>query len=364
MPLHICHLTSIHQPVDVRIFHKECSSLAKAGYKVSLIHPGELNEVRNGVTIIGLSIKAKSRLQRMTKTVNAVFKKAAESNADIYHLHDPELMRIGVKLLKQGKKVIYDAHEDLPRQISGKDWIPSLIRDAVSSIAEKSENNFARKATAVVAATPFIASRFKKINAKTIDINNYPILEEFEKSSVLKPGNEICYIGGISRIRGIYELIGALEKINVTLNLAGTFEDAITENELKQLDGWSKVKFHGYVGRKEVNEILSRSSIGMVTLYPQINYLDSLPIKMFEYMAAGIPVIASDFPYWKTIVESNQCGVTVNPKNSTEIAATIQQLIGNSSLMKQLGENGRKAVEEKFNWKMEEKKLIQLYESL
>ncbi len=364
MFLQVCHLTSVHQPLDVRIFHKECSSLARAGHKVFLVHAGELNEIRNGVTIIGLSIGTKGRFQRMTKTVNAVYQKAVELNADVYHLHDPELMRIGKKILKTGKKVIYDAHEDLPRQISGKDWIPSVIRNVVSSFAEKTENNFAEMATAVVAATPFIASRFRKINSKTTEINNYPILEEFEKSSIKKPGNEICYIGGISRIRGIYELIEAIEKTSVTLNLAGTFEDAVTENEIKQLNGWNKVKFYGYVGRKQVNEILNRSSIGIVTLYPQINYLDSLPIKMFEYMAAGIPVIASDFPYWKSIVESNQCGVTVNPKNSTEIAAMIQQLIDNPPMMKQSGENGRRAVEEKFNWKNEERKLIQLYESL
>lgn len=360
----ICHLTSVHQPLDVRIFHKECSSLARAGYNVFILHPGKLNEVKNGVTVIGLSLEVKGRLQRMTTVVDKIFERAIELNASVYHLHDPELIRIGKKLLKKGKKVIYDAHEDLPRQISGKDWIPSGARKVVSSLVEKAENNFVRKTTAVVAATPFIASRFRKINSNTIDVNNFPIIEEFKKSSKERNRNEICYIGSISRIRGIFELVTALEKTNVTLNLAGTFEDKETEAGLKKLKGWSKVRFHGYVGRDAVNEILCSSSIGIVTLYPQVNYLDSLPIKMFEYMAAGIPVISSDFPYWKKIVESVKCGVTVNPKNSDDIAAAVNNMIANIQQMQQFGMNGRKAVEEKFNWKNEEKKLIQLYESL
>lgn len=365
MSVKVCHITSAHQPHDVRIFHKECSSLSTAGYEVIFLHPGKLSETKNGVTITGLSLEIKNRFQRMTKVVSALFEKAVEVDADIYHLHDPELMRLGKKILRRGKKVIYDAHEDLPRQISGKDWIPSPLKKIISAVAERMENNFARKASAVVAATPFIAERFKKINRNTVDVNNFPMLEEFgENNSVVKKENEICYIGGISRIRGIYELVSALEKTNVTLNLAGTFETQQVENDLRNLSGWKKVNYFGFVDRKKINEILCRSSIGIVTLYPQVNYLDSLPIKMFEYMAAGIPVLTSDFPYWKEIVESNDCGVTVNPKNADDISRAINSMMNNTQRMNEMGANGRRAVMGKYNWEKESLKLIELYESL
>ncbi len=365
MSVKVCHITSAHQPYDVRIFYKECSSLSKAGYEVVFLHPGKLCEIKNGVSIIGLSIEIKNRFQRITKVVNALFEKAIEIDSDIYQLHDPELIRLGQRLLLRGKKVIYDAHEDLPRQISGKDWIPSLLKKTIASIAERTENRFVRKASAVIAATPFIAERFKKINRNTVEVNNFPLIEEFiENNSFRIKENEICYIGSISRIRGIYELVVALDKTNVTLNLAGNFETTQIENDLKNLTGWKKVNYFGYVDRKKINEILCRSSIGIVTLYPQINYLDSLPIKMFEYMAAGIPVLASDFPYWKEILDRNNCGVTVNPKNTDDLSSAINLLMNNTKQMNEMGYNGRKAITEKYNWEKESLKMINLYKSL
>lgn len=360
----VCHLTSVHPPMDVRILRKECSSLAAAGFDVYLVHPFGNNETVNGVKLVGLSLGPAGRISRMTQYVNRVYEAALKVDADIYHLHDPELIRVGYKLLKRNKKVVYDAHEDLPRQISGKKWIPWIVRKPVSLLAERLENNFAKKTTAVIAATPFIAQRFLRFNTKTVDINNYPILEEFYENTHSKETGSICYVGGISRIRGVFEIVKALELTSVTLHLAGNFEDKEIENELKQLPGWKKVKFYGYVDRKTINEILQSASVGMVTLYPQINYLDSLPVKMFEYMAAGLPVIASDFPYWREILTANKCGVTVNPKSPDEIAKAINSLLGNPALIREMGENGKKAIKEKYNWKIEEKKLIQLYASL
>ena len=358
----ICHLTSVHKWNDVRIFEKECVSLAKAGFDVSLIavncKPGKFE----GVNIISVNIADAGRLKRMTGIVNAVFQTAVKVNADLYHLHDPELLRIARKLKKLGKKVVYDSHEDLPRQILDKTWITPLIRKSVAGITEKYEDRVAARLDGVVAATPLIRDRFLKINRNTIDVNNYPIVEKFHAHTNWNDKkNEICYIGGIFSSRGIPELIDAVELTDARLNLAGNYSPESFRKKLMTKKGWSKVNEHGFADRKKIQDILSTSKAGVVTLHPTRAYLHSLPVKMFEYMAAGIPIIASDFPLWKDLIEKHKCGLYVDPNDSKAIAGKINYLLSHEHEAKQMGTNGRVAVEREFSWKTEANKLAEFY---
>ena len=325
----ICHLTSVHKWNDVRIFEKECVSLKKAGHDVFLIAVNCQSGEFEGVNVISISSNVKSRFGRMTKTVNAVYRAALNVDADIYHFHDPELLFIGKKLQRKHlKKVIYDSHEDLPRQILDKLWIPAIFRIIISNRIEKYENRIAAKLSGIVAATPHIQKRFMEINMNTENINNFPIMEKMSldvKWETRK--NEICYIGGIFNSRGVGELVDAMDNVNATLNLAGNYSPLELRDILLNKKGWVNVKEYGFVGRNEIVEILSRSKIGMVTLHPTKAYLDSLPIKMFEYMAAGIPVIASDFPLWRSIIDKYKCGICVDPKNVEKISETINFLL-------------------------------------
>ena len=160
----VCHITSAHPDGDVRIFHKECVSLAAEGYDVSLVIPNTESRIESGVNIVSFVYKPSSRLSRFTKSVNLAYKKALELDADIYHLHDPELLRIAAKLKNKGKKVIYDAHEDLPRQILSKKYLKPIVRKLISSRIEKYENKVVKKLDAIVTATPYIRDRFLKVN--------------------------------------------------------------------------------------------------------------------------------------------------------------------------------------------------------
>jgi len=357
----ICHITNIHILFDTRIFYKECSSLSKGGYDISLIVQHDKDEIIDGVKIIALP-KAKNRKERILKLRKLAFQKAIELNADIYHFHDPELIPIGLKLKELGKKVIYDVHEDVPRQILSKPYINKFIRPIISRIFEFYENSAAKKFDAIIAATPHIRDRFKKINNNTVDINNYPKLDElYEKKDWSLRKNEICYIGGITKIRGIIELIKALEYTDTILHLAGNFESEELESEVKSLPGWHKVKYYGFVGRDKVKDILNTVKIGMVTLHPTSNYIDSQPIKLFEYMSAGIPVICSNFLLWREIVEKNNCGICVAPLNPKEISNAINYLFNNDNTARIIGENGRKLVLEKYNWEKESEKILNIY---
>lgn len=364
----VCHFTSAHNASDIRIFHKECVSLAQAGYEVYLVAANTEEKVLQGVQIISADIPSSGRISRMVKTSKAVYKKALSLDADIYHFHDPELLRFALRLKRKGKKVIYDSHENVPKQIMAKIWIPKLLRKRISVSFEKFENRVARRIDAVVTATASIRNRFVIINPNSIDVNNYPLMSELtEESNWESKLNEICYIGGITKIRGLGEVVGSLSYLeDVRLNLAGNFSQGDTEfeNELRSKPEWEKVNELGYVDRPTVISIMQRSKVGIITSWPLPNHLESLAIKMFEYMSAGIPVVCSDFPMWKAMVEEDQFGICVNPLDPKEIASAVQKLINDPELSIQLGKNGRKAILEKFNWGIEEKKLIGLYKKI
>jgi glycosyltransferase involved in cell wall biosynthesis len=252
----------------------------------------------------------------------------------------------------------------VPRQILAKPWLPKPLRKLVSSALEKYEDKIARECDAIITATVFIRERFLKQNKNTVDINNFPILKDFATTDAKAKNNTIIYVGGITRIRGIIEMIKSVERANATLVLAGNFDKPELQKECEALTGWKHVDYHGFVNREKITELLYNSAAGIVTLQPTINYLDSLPIKMFEYMLAGIPVIASDFPFWKDIIEKYECGICVDPMNPVEIAKAIKTILGDKDLAVKMGENGKKVVLEKYNWEVEEKKLLELYASL
>ncbi len=151
---------------------------------------------------------------------------------------------------------------------------------------------------------------------------------------------------------------------NYKLKLAGIFEnDKLKINVMQHLN-WHKVEYLGQISRKELYEELMTSSVGVATFLPEPNHIHSQPNKMFEYMSAGIPVVASNFPLWKEIIEGNRCGICVDPMNPKAIADAINYLLINLDKAEEMGKNGQKAVINKYNWESEKKELLGLYEKL
>lgn len=364
--IRICHFTSAHPSDDVRIFHKECVTLAEAGFQVYLVVANGKEEVVKGVHIVNASVPASGRFSRILNTSRAVYRKALSLDADIYHFHDPELLPYALKLKRRGKKVIYDAHEDVPKQIMGKFWINKYLRKTVSVSFRAFENYIVKRLDHVLTATPFIRDRFLQVNPKTTDINNFPLLSELQEETSWKDkADEICYIGGLSQIRGIGELVDAMEQLpDIRLNLAGSFSQASFETFVRSKAGWKQVKAFGFVSRAETAGIMANSRIGMVTFLPLPNHVDAQPNKMFEYMSAGIPVIGSDFPLWRDILVKNDCGICINPEDPAAIAEAVRSLLSDDAKAFRMGQNGRKAVLEKYNWTAEGQKLIKIYQEI
>ncbi|MFM9008203.1 MAG: glycosyltransferase family 4 protein [Bacteroidota bacterium] len=369
MDIEICHLTSVHRPDDIRIFLKECQSLHDAGYAVHLVHLADhpLQEVINGVRVTGIKRTSKSRLGRVfvdgVKLLNQVLK----LKPDLVHMHDPELLRFVPRFKQAGIRVVFDAHEDLPLQVMGKHYIPQLIRKPVSKLVSALESRYTQKLDALVAATPSIMEKFARQGVRAVCVRNFPLTHELVSPASIPAGkraHEICYIGGIMRSRGVITILDAIEHLPVRLHLCGFYSPAALRDELVQHPAWSKVIEHGFINREGVRSVLETCRIGMVTLHPQINYIESLPIKLFEYMSAGIPVIASDFPLWKTIIADAGCGLCTNPTDAAAVADAIHTLLEDDELCSRMGSNGQKAVQDRYNWGQESKGLIGLYAEL
>ncbi|MBZ5641194.1 MAG: glycosyltransferase family 4 protein [Acidobacteriia bacterium] len=367
----VCVLTSAHPPTDVRIFHKECKTLARAGYQVTLIATADNHAVIDGVTLTPLP-RWKSRFGRILRGPIAAYQKALDADADIYHFHDPELIPVALLLQGAGKTVIYDIHEDVPRTISYKTYLPGLLKEPISRIAEIIENWAGARFSALVAANPIIGDRFLKVNENTAIVNNYPRIEELESSAEApadKRESILLYVGmRITRARGAHEMVRAVgllpDKLHARLNLVGAWDPPDLQDSLSAIPGWDRTTFVGPLNRPGVARELHQARVGLLILHPEPNYVTSHPVKLFEYMCAGIPVIASDFPIWREIVTKSQCGILVDPFNAEQIAQAMEYLLTHPEEAAEMGRRGMRAVHDRYNWASEEMHLLQLYDRL
>lgn len=360
----VVHMTSVHPRYDTRVFQKMCRSLAQQGHEVSLVVADGLgDEVLDGVEIFDVG-RSSSRWRRMAFATFRVARKAFSLNADIYQLHDPELLPAANWLRFKGKRVFFDSHEDVPAQLSVKPYLSPFLRYILSRCMSAAERLLVKQLSGVIAATPFIRDKFQNIGVSSIDVNNFPLLTEFPEPTDWEIRKKrVVYVGGIERIRGICEMVEALDATieAEAMDLCGDFSDQALKEKVEGLAGWSKVSAHGFVDRKQVAQILSTSMAGLVTLHPTVNYKVALPVKMFEYMAAGMPVIASDFPLWRSIVEESACGLLVDPMDPKQIAVAIDKLLSDPNRAREMGESGRKAIIQKYNWGVEMSKLVDFY---
>lgn len=362
----VCHMTSAHSSEDVRIFCKECTSLANAGYDVYEVAGGESHE-KNKVHILGVGGIPGSRLTRMTKGARMVYQKALELDCDIYHFHDPELLPYGLKLKRAGKKVIFDSHENTVEQIKEKAWIPDGIRKPMYALFNRYQKYVCRQLDAVVSVTPHICDYFRQINPNTCMITNYPVLQPLKENTERIPGS-LCFAGGISAQWNHAAILRAMERSDgCRYILCGPAESGYLES-LRALPAWDRVDYKGRLPHEQIIPILSSCQVGMSVLsYSHNTGFKTGTMgntKIFEEMMAGLPVICTDFDLWRDFVERYQCGICVNPDSVEEIADAIQYLIDHPEEAKRMGENGRIAVEAEFNWSIEEQKLIQLYKKL
>jgi glycosyltransferase involved in cell wall biosynthesis len=366
--IRVCHLTSVHAIHDTRIFEKECVSLAAAGYDVHLVVPTTESRRLRGVTIAAVP-PARSRLGRAIVTTSRVLARALRVRARVYHFHDPELIPIGLVLRALGKRVIYDVHEDVPTDVLDKHYLPPWIRALLARIVDVGERIAVRGFSRVVVATPAIARRFPA--AHSVVVQNFPLPSEFAPADETPYGSRpptIAYVGLINEVRGAVEMVRAAGQVaarqRTRLLLAGRFDPPALESRLRALPEWRHVEYRGVLPRAGVATMFAEARLGLVLFHPRPNHIESQPNKLFEYMAAGLPVVTSRFPLWQEIVEGAQCGLLVDPLDARAIAAAIEWLLRHPAEAEAMGARGREAVRHRFNWRREEIKLLDCYTHL
>ena len=365
--IRVVHLTSAHPALDPRIFYKECVSMQRAGYEVHLVA-----QYASDVHIEGIMIHAlptyEGRLGRMILGAPLAFIKAIRLNPSVLHFHDVELLPLCLLWATLGRKVVFDIHEDVPQDLLNRDYLPPWLKKIVSSVIRVLIKIGARNFRGIVAATPTINEKLGAEAKKIATINNFPILAEFSECVDVPYGDRpytVLYLGAISADRGIFEILEALELVSpnwgVRMRLAGLFSDIVEKKEAMELFGWNSVIELGQVDRASIPPLLNNSRIGLVLMHRLPNADMSQPTKLYEYMAGGLPVIASNIPLWKEIVDRHQCGIIVDPLNPHDIAEAVDWLFEHPEEAEAMGKRGRAAVINCYNWTNEELKLLNYY---
>ena len=362
-------MTSVHVPFDTRIFHKECRSLAEAGHEVHLVARAERDEAVDGVhvhAVRGFS----GKLSRIVSAPGEVKRTALALDCDVYHLHDPELLPAGIELVRRGKAVVYDAHEDYPDYFRRRRDYPALVRLPASIVIGALERHGARVFDAVVTPTPVIEERFRRLGARTVLVRNYPFSADLvmDDPPDAVRGNELVYVGALTLDRGVTEMVEAAalaaETMDLRLQIAGDFACPEDEAAVRNLSGFAVAEYLGHTTREQTRALYARAAIGLLLLHPLSHYMNSYPTKLFEYMAAGLPVIASDFPLWRPIFEETGCGVLVDSSDVQAVADAIVSLLRDPGKARDTGRRGREAVAGRYNWEREKPVLLSLYDSL
>lgn len=371
----VCHFTSTHGNKDQRILIKECCSLAKAGYEVCQVAQGDSGEY-NGVKLIGTGETNKSSLYRLIIRPRKVYKLALAQDADIYQIHDMELLPYAVKLKKRGKIVIFDYHEDFASRFEDSDifHLPRGIMKIFGRMYNRYESKAIAKLDAMISVTPHICKRLKESNPNTVMVTNYPIIDKenpwasealYDESS-----NYICFAGQVSCVQyALDTVVKAIQSIpGIRFRVYGNERRAGDIDFLQSIDEQGKMDYKGTVPFFELPKILSGSKAAIVTAaYSKDTsgrYGTLGNNKLFEAMLRAVPVVFTNFDLWKEINDKYSMGIPVEQGNIEEMRNAITWIVQNPAESRAMGLRGREAVFKEYNWKTQEDVLFRLYSDL
>ncbi len=381
----VCILTSAHPPFDARIFYKEARSLQKAGYEVVLIAPssGEVQgEVQKEEVVHDIRVRYvpsfKGRVQRV-RNLKYIYNAALEEKADVYHLHDPDLILYGLRIqAKLHKPVIYDVHEYYADSLQTRYWLPAPLRKLAASLFEQVEKSTAKKLAGIITVNDHMKAQFSKVNPTGVSLFNFPLTEQFiferptAEAENWQSQPNILYLGGINKERGLEVILEAMTLVTekypqAACDLVGPVNLAGISEEYLPLENWlqkGNIKILGKIPYSEVPAILKKSNIALVPLLPTLNYTKAIPVKLIEYMAAGLPVVGSRFGHIERIIKEDNCGRLAEPADPKSLAEEICYLIENPNQALQYAQNGWDAFHSKYTWESEERKLLALYSEI
>lgn len=374
-PFDIVHVSSAHPWTDNRVHLRAAASAAHAGYRTALVAVAaagadadpdwHLPDPETGVYV--RRIPARRRGRRVLVSSVQVIGAALSSRAPIVHLHDPELLWALPLLRVLHRTVVYDAHEDLPEQVRGKEYLGPVARRG-STVAAHAAVALARRSRTVVAATPTIARRFRA--DRTVLVRNVPRLraQDTDAPPAAARGRVAVYLGSISRDRGIDVLTGVAASPGLPdgwrVVTAGPIDSAVDRGAFDALVDTGRIDHRGVLAPHRARDLLVTARVGLLPLLPTPAYAASIPTKLFEYLAAGLAVVATDVPLWRELLDGADCATWVPPGDPEAVVAALRRYDSDPELLRRHAEAGRALVLERFRWDHEEHVLLDLYRSL
>jgi glycosyltransferase involved in cell wall biosynthesis len=371
--MRVCHVCNGHTADDSRVFHRTCCELAKAGYEVHLIArgKGETAYTERGVVIHPLP-EPGGRWQRYTRASH-VAQVAADLKPDLFHVHEPDLL--GSVIARAGSRpVVYDVHESFLDMLAESTWLPTWIKPLARTAWDRWERRLVRRCAGVVTVTETIAKRYAAIHPNVRIVANYPAWENVgDLGCDVRDGRTCVIAGALNQDRGLSQAIEALailrqRDLKVQLTLAGP---TVSSDYLKSL--WDlaeslgvreQVEYHGILSKEGAMLFQKKADIGLVIYQPLLYCINSLPNKLVECMSLGLPVVFSNFPNYREIAEKTGAGIMVDPTQPEQIADAIESLVRDPDGARRMGEAGKAAVRDRFNWQTESTKLLDLYRQL
>jgi len=371
----ICILSSVHLAHDVRLFQAEARTLARAGFDVTVIALQDPTPSPTDGICVHMLPHPRGKLRRMLAAPRFLWR-ALRQRADLYAIHDPELVPIAAALrVLTGRPVVYDVHEDVPASIRNRTYLPASLRPALAVAYRLVE----RLALPLISGLTLADESYARLygGRRTMVALNYPLTTyaDLYRPRTRDPESRpvLVYTGSVTRLRGLDEMLGLIGRLRrahpaLLLRIVGPLgaeeqwprlEALIEAHGVRQ-----NVEFTGLVSHADVHRHILDADVGLALLHPDPNYLRSLPTKMFEYMMMGRPVVVSDFPLWQRIVEESGCGMAVDPLDGDAVAAAVNRLLGDEELRAQMGARGRDAVLQKYSWDPEGEKLVTFYREL
>lgn len=358
----VAHVTTVHHENDTRIRAKECASLREAGAEVHLVAPDDgFTGPTDGITVH--HIERRSKAARVLRSGLDAVRAVRSIRPDVIHIHDPELLVMIPLLRRDGVPVIYDVHEELPKQIRGREWIPGPLRTIAATVAQHAEPLLARLASGYVLVDEW-GDRFR--GRPTVVVRNLPRHSEFD-SLETAPGTPspavdagpptIAYVGSITAERGALVLAEAVNLIDreIRLVLAGPIGHPDLGRRIRALDTHRRIELPGRIDRREVVDLLTRAQAAALLLKPSEAYDVARATKLYEYLLASVPIVLSDSPAHRSFHTEFGASVLVDFHDVAAVAAAIESL---AFAPGPLHEQARSATVP--SWNSEAAKLIEL----
>lgn len=356
----VVHLTSVHPRYDTRIFHKECRSLATAGYDVALVvADGRPDETRDGVRIVSVKPGA-GRFERALRVTRRVCEHALRLDANIYHLHDPELLPVAGRLKSAGKAVVFDAHEDTVRQILLKEYLPRPVRGLLSRGFKYYEDSVVQQIDAVVTATDQQVARYTGTAVRICPVQNFAELGRFESRVSDMVALRILHAGSLTRVRGVTAMVRLASKLQQgdELRLAGPLEQGLSASHL------SDCQYLGVIDQNSLRDAYAQANVGLILYEPVGQYGMATAVKLYEYMAAGLPILVPNHGEWPAKVQSIGCGIPVDVFDTADQLRALEWLRNNPHEAAAMGRRGQEYALKHASWNVAFSRLDGLYKEI